>query len=178
VHPLSWVCQLLSCARVPAVLLGQAFTELLGASTIDCWITNRNSHTQYNLRLNHGRSAPLSTGSRSNEESQLSKQGVPAGGKSAAGAGSQLMAHSGSIPGIRRFWLSPVGDLSCQVVRRPEKGRIARTGSPAGLEEKTSGALSSCGLWTEGRTCNVRFYRAGPLWSKRTPGYWADESLA
>src|SRR5213593_3586314 len=53
----------------------------IGASVIDCWQPRDNSHAWYSLRLTSRRSTPLLTRFRSNEESQLPKQAMPAGAK-------------------------------------------------------------------------------------------------
>ena len=53
-----------------------------GATAIKCWRLRRNLRAWYSLRLNSRPSALPSTGSRSNEESQMSKQGLPQHSKS------------------------------------------------------------------------------------------------
>src|SRR6266516_3365983 len=54
----------------------------IGASVIDCWQPRDNSHAWYSVRLTSRRSTPLLTRVRSNEESQLPKQAMPAGANS------------------------------------------------------------------------------------------------
>src|SRR5438876_5688981 len=60
---------------------GASGTVLMGASLIDGWQPRDNSHAWYSLRLTSRRSTPLLTRFRSNEESQLPKQAMPAGAK-------------------------------------------------------------------------------------------------